>query len=56
MLVFLFDEFLIYVGVDLRGADVGMAEKFLQYAEIHAGFETVGGETVPEGVRRNLLC
>lgn len=54
--MFLLDEFLIYVGVDLRGADVSVAEEFLQYAEVHARFEAVRCKAVAEGVWRNLLA
>ena len=38
------------VGVELGGGDVFMAEKFLDGADIGAGFEEVGGEGVAEGV------
>jgi hypothetical protein len=38
------------VGVDHGGADVGMAEEFLDGADIVAGFEEVGGEAVTEGM------
>ena len=47
--VFLLDKFLVDVRVDLRGADVGVAQQFLQHAQVHAGFEAVGGKAVPEG-------
>ena len=36
--VFLLDEFLVDVRVDLRGAYVGVAEQFLQNAQVHTGF------------------
>ena len=50
------DEFLVDVRVDLRGADVGVAEQFLQHAQVHARFEAVRGKAVAERVRRNLLA
>ena len=53
--VFLFDEFFINVRINLRGADVGVTQQFLQNAQVHTRFQAVGGETVPEGVGRYLL-
>ena len=53
--MFLLDEFLVDVRVDLRGADVGVAEELLQYAQVHAGLQAVRGEAVAEGMRRDLL-
>ena len=35
--VFLLDEFLVDVRVNLRGTDVGVTEEFLQYSQIHSG-------------------
>ena len=49
--VFLLDEFLVYMRVDLRGADVGVAQQFLQNAQVHARLQAVGSKTVPEGMR-----
>ena len=49
--MFLLDEFLVDVRIDLRGADVGMAQRFLQHAQVHARLQAVGGKTVPEGMR-----
>ena len=54
--MFLLDEFFIDVGVDLRSADVGVAQQFLQHAQVHTRFQAVGGKAVAEGVGRNLLC
>ena len=54
--VFLLDEFLVDVRVDLRGADVGVAQQFLQYAQVHARLQAMRGEAVPKRVRRDLLC
>ena len=54
--VFLLDEFLVYMRVDLRGADVGVAEELLQYAQVHARLQAVGGKAVAEGMRRDLLA
>ena len=39
------------MGVDLGGGEVGVAEEFLDGAEIVVVFEEVGGEAVAEGVR-----
>lgn len=43
------------VGVDHRGADVGVAEEFLDRSDICPGLEEVGGEGVPEGMAAGLL-
>ena len=42
------------MGVDLGGAEVGVAEKLLDAAEVGAVVEEVGGEAVPEFVRADL--
>ena len=42
------------VGVDLGGAEVGVAEELLDAAEVGAVVEEVGGEAVPEFVRADL--
>ena len=55
ILVFLLDEFFINMRVDLRGADVGVPQQFLQHAQVHARFQTVSGKTVAEGVWGHLL-
>ena len=49
--MFLLDEFLVDVRVDLRSADVGVAEELLQHAQVHAGLQTVRGKAVAEGMR-----
>ncbi len=49
------EAFLIDVGVDLGGGDVGVAEEFLDDAEVGAAFEEVGGERVPQQVRVDVL-
>ena len=54
--VFLLDEFLVDVRINLRGADVGMPEEFLQHAQVHACLQAVRCKTMPEGVRRDLLA
>src|SRR5258706_11462263 len=41
------------VGVDLRRRQALMAEQLLDDAEVRAALEQVGGERVPEGVRRH---
>lgn len=40
------------MGVDLRGLDAGMPEQLLDDAKIGPMLEQMGGETVPEHVRR----
>ncbi len=42
------------VRVDLSRADVGMPEQFLDDAQVSAVFEKVGGEAVPQHVRRDI--
>ncbi len=46
----LFEAVGVDVGVDLGGGDVGVAEEFLDDAEVGAAGEEVGGEGVAEGV------
>lgn len=43
------------VGVDHGGGDVGVAEQFLDGAEILTGFEEVGGEAMSEGMAGNFF-
>jgi hypothetical protein len=38
-------------GVDLRGRDRGVAEKFLDYPDVSPAVQHVRGERVPQGVR-----
>jgi hypothetical protein len=38
------------VGIDLGGGNLGVAEEFLDGADIVAGFEEMGGEGVAEGM------
>lgn len=48
----------VFVGemsVDLRGADVGVAEHHLDRADVGAVLEKVGGKTMAQTVRRNSL-
>ena len=52
----LLDELVVYMCVDLCGADVRVAEQFLQNAQIHSRFEAVRGKAVAERVRRDLLA
>ena len=54
--VLLLDELVVDVRVDLRGADVRVAEQFLQNPQVHSCFQTVRGKAVAECVRRNLLA
>ena len=42
------------VGVNLCSGNRGVAEEFLDDAEVRAVFEQVSGETVSEHVRRNI--
>ena len=44
----------VEVGVDLGGADVGVAEQFLYRAQITAGFQQMAGEGVSQGVRVDI--
>lgn len=53
--MFLLDEFLVDVRINLRCTDIGVPEEFLQYAQVHAGLQAVRSEAVAEGVRRDLL-
>ncbi len=46
---------LVHVGIDLRGADVAVAEEFLDDAEIGPAADQVGREAVAEGVGGNPL-
>ena len=46
---------LVDVGVDLGGGDVGVAEEFLDDAEVGAVLEQVGGEGVAQEVRVDVL-
>lgn len=43
------------MGVDLGGADVGVAEERLDRAEVGAVDEEIGGEGMAEGVRGNVF-
>ena len=45
-----FEAFLVDVGVDLGGSDVGVAEEFLDDAQVGAVLQEVGGERVAEEV------
>ena len=40
------ESLLIDVGIDLRGGDIGMAEQFLNDAQVGATAEQVGSEAV----------
>ena len=54
--MFLLYKFLVNVRINLRGADVGVPEEFLQYAQVHTRLQAVRCKTVPEGMRRDLLA
>ena len=43
--------FLIHLGIDLRGREIGVAEQFLDFAQITAIAQKMGGEAVAKGVR-----
>src|SRR5712675_1229923 len=42
------------VGVDLRGGDVGVAEKLLNQPQVRAALEQMRGERMAQDVRANL--
>ena len=42
------------VGIDLGRGDAGVAEEFLNDAQVGTVFEEVSGEAVPEHVRRDV--
>ncbi len=50
------DALLVDMRVDLRGRDVGVAEHFLDDAQVAAVVEEVGGKTVPQRVRGDDLA
>ena len=54
--MFLLDEIFIDVRVNLRGADVRMAEQFLQYAQVHTRLQAVRRKAMAERMRRNLFA
>lgn len=41
---------LVEVGVDFGGGDAGVAQEFLQDAEVDPRFQEMGGEGVTQGV------
>ncbi len=43
------------MGVDLGGGEAGVAEEFLDGAQVGAGLEQVGGEGVAQGVRADAM-
>ena len=50
-----FEVFRTYVGVDLGGRQVAVAEHFLDTAQIASPVQQVGSEGVAEGVGADLL-
>src|SRR5687767_9547484 len=44
------------VGVDLRGGDIGVAEKELHHAQVGAVVDEVRGEGMAQHMRRKLLA
>ena len=42
--------------INLRSADIGMPEEFLQNAQIHSRFKAMRGKAVAERMRRDLLA
>ena len=40
------------MGVDLRGADAGVAKEFLNDTKVGTAFQEMGGKAVPQHVRR----
>ena len=55
LLVNALEAILIYMGINLRGRDVAVAEQFLNHAQIGPAADQVGCKTVPQGVRRNTF-
>ena len=51
----LFEALLVDVSVDLGGGDVGVAEHFLDDAEVATIVEQVAGKAVPQRVRRDVF-
>ena len=47
--------FTVQMGIDLGSGDAFMAEHFLDGAQIGASFDEVGGEGMPEGMRRDIF-
>jgi hypothetical protein len=45
----------IDVGIDFRGGDVGMAQQFLDHAQVGTMAEQVGGKRVPQQVGIDIL-
>ena len=43
-----------HVGINLRGADIRVAEQFLNHAQIRAMLQQMRGKTVTQHVRRNI--
>ena len=41
--------------VHLRGGDGGMAQQFLDHADVGAAFQQVGGKGMAQGVRGDIL-
>ena len=44
----------VEVGIDLRGADVGVAEQFLYSSQVTAGLQQMAGEGMPEQMRMEV--
>ena len=42
-------------GVERRRLQLGVAEQYLDHADVDALFEQMGGEAVPQGMRRHAL-
>jgi hypothetical protein len=45
----------VEMGINLCGADIGVSKKFLDGAQVTAGFEHMTGEGVPEHMRMQML-
>ena len=43
----------LHMGIDLGGADVGMAQQKLHGPQVSPAFQQVGGKGMAEGVRRD---
>ena len=46
----------IEVGINLRGRDIGVPEQFLHRAQIAGRLQHMGGESVAQHVRMNVLA
>jgi hypothetical protein len=45
----------VYVGIELGGGEIGVAEHLLNRSQVRPALQQVGGERVSEGMRRHSL-